>query len=127
MRLVEQLKIAKVVREQAREIAEIVGAARTLSGRYVNDVLEVVRDRARAWVREAYLTGYSDGLLDAIHALGASARSPKELNAIMQKAAEARVAGERRTAEAEQRRLADENEARKAALRQPAEPKETST
>lgn len=118
--LLDHLKFAKAVREQAREIAEVVGAARTLSGRYVNDVLQVVRDRARAWVRGAYLTGYQDGMVDMLRALAPEfpEHGLKALNKKVQAAAAVRVAEERRAAEAEQKRLADEHEVRKTARAQ---------
>jgi hypothetical protein len=94
MEMVDKMKLASVVREQAKEIAEVVGAARTASGRYVNDVLQIVRDRARAWVRDAYLTGYRDGLEDMIRAIGWDGDA-KELEREIMEAARRRVELER--------------------------------
>ena len=94
MELVRNMKLAKVVRDQAREVAEIVGNARTASGKYVNDVLQVVRDRARAWVRDAYLTGYRDGIEDVIRGMGWDGDFA-ELERDIRKAAERRAELER--------------------------------
>lgn len=64
------MKLAKAVHDAARGVAAIVGDAKTASGRNVRDVLEVAREVARRWVREAYLYGYEDGVKDALtHAL----------------------------------------------------------
>lgn len=70
MEEVWNMKLAKVVRDEARRLAEVVGDAKTASGKYVNDVLQIVRSRARSWIRDAYLIGYRDGLEDVIRAWG---------------------------------------------------------
>lgn len=62
------MKLAKAVRDTARHVSDVVGTGRTLSGRLIRDVLSVSRDVARAWIRDAYLLGYEDGVKDALTA-----------------------------------------------------------
>lgn len=130
------MKLAKAVHDAARRVAEIVGTNKTASGRNVRDVLEVARDVARAWVRDAYLLGYEDGVKDALtHALELVPRGthPKPIHSDMEtilaahakgiaEAARVREAREVADLEAERERYTAERKERATRTRGNADP-----